>query len=215
MAHLRLTSGPAAGTRYPLDTEKTVLGRHPNCDIVTDASAVSRYHAQITSENDGLYIEDLKSRNGTFVNEQQVAEPRRLRCDDIIRICDLVFVFHDEVSQGQILSSRPQQPSVLFDDSRPGSTFQKTLDVSSQHAGLSVSPEKKLKALVSLTSSLARAFSNLAMAFQFPDSSITSANSSPNTDMRISFTLHPQSTMPWVRVLTMPGRSRPSAEMTR
>jgi sigma-B regulation protein RsbU (phosphoserine phosphatase) len=158
MAHLRLTTGRASGTRYPLEQPKIVLGRHPDCDIVTDSSAVSRYHAKITGRDDGIYIEDIDSRNGTFVNEQRVEQPRRLRCDDVVRICDLIFVFHDEVTQGQILASG-RDSTLLVDDERDKSSIRKTLDVSSRYSGdsISVNATVKLKAMVDLATQLGKA----------------------------------------------------------
>ncbi len=157
MAHLRLTSGTASGTRYPLDRPKTVMGRHPSCDIVTDANAVSRHHAQIIQRDTGYYIEDVKSRNGTFVNEQRVDAPRRLHCDDVIRICDLIFVFHDEVTQGQLLSSNRSVSSATFvDDHRTESSIRKTLDVSSQLNCVTVGADVKLRALIDMAANLAR-----------------------------------------------------------
>ncbi len=158
MAHLRLTSGPAAGTRYPLDRPKTVVGRHPSCDIATDVSAVSRYHAQFLQQDTGYFVEDLQSRNGTFVNEQRVDSPRQLQCDDVIRICDLIFVFHDEVTQGQLLSSsnRAGSSAVFVEDQNPQSSIRRTMDMSSQMSCVSVSAEVKLKALIDMAANLSR-----------------------------------------------------------
>ena len=45
MAYLQSISGSDYGKQYPLESGTVVLGRHPNCDVVLEASAVSRYHA--------------------------------------------------------------------------------------------------------------------------------------------------------------------------
>lgn len=157
MAHLRLTSGPAAGTRYSLDRPKTVVGRHPSCDIATELSAVSRYHAQFVQQNSGFVVEDLQSRNGTYVNEQRVDGPRQLQCDDVIRICDLIFVFHDEVTQGQLLSSNRAGSSAMFvEDKNPQSSIRRTMDMSSKLSCVSVSAEVKLQALIDMAANLSR-----------------------------------------------------------
>ena len=79
----------AAGDNIDLDGARMVLGRHPECDIVLDAAAVSRQHAQILVEGENYFVEDLHSRNGTFVNGRLV-EGRRLLVDgDRLKICDL------------------------------------------------------------------------------------------------------------------------------
>ena len=90
-AYLELRSGEQAGTRYPLNGEKSILGRHPDCQIVIDVGAVSRQHATITADAKGYWIEDLKSRNGTFVNDVQITSRMALRPNDKIKICDYEF----------------------------------------------------------------------------------------------------------------------------
>src|SRR5262245_5858281 len=73
-----------------------VLGRVEACDIVVANHAVSRKHGQISQKPGSLfYIEDLKSRNGTTVNNEQVTQPRLLKHDDGIKICDFLYRFHD------------------------------------------------------------------------------------------------------------------------
>ena len=70
------------------------LGRHPNCDIVLEVGAVSREHARVINVEDSFFLEDLKSRNGTFLNNDKLEGRRQLNEQDQIRICDLVFVFN-------------------------------------------------------------------------------------------------------------------------
>ncbi|RMF91620.1 MAG: FHA domain-containing protein, partial [Planctomycetota bacterium] len=93
MAVLHTIEGPNAGRTYSIDEPSTTLGRHPDCDIVLEIGAVSRQHARITRTESGYVIEDLNSRNGTFVNDQRLIAPHRLREGDRIRICDIVFQF--------------------------------------------------------------------------------------------------------------------------
>jgi len=52
MAFLTVNNGPNAGKRYELDSQKGayMLGRHPDCQIIVDVGAVSRYHAKITAD---------------------------------------------------------------------------------------------------------------------------------------------------------------------
>jgi pSer/pThr/pTyr-binding forkhead associated (FHA) protein len=98
MALLQSLNGQNAGQRYPLVRDSAVLGRDPACDVIVDASAVSRRHARVFRQNDKFFVEDLNSRNGTFVNGQQVLTPRELadvqefvgerpQADDMCLIC--------------------------------------------------------------------------------------------------------------------------------
>ena len=61
------------------------MGRAPRADFVVDAALVSRVHCRVTAGRDGLEVEDLKSTNGTFVNDRRV-ERGRLGDGDRLRI---------------------------------------------------------------------------------------------------------------------------------
>ena len=61
------------------------MGRAPRADFVVDAALVSRVHCRVTAGRDGLDVEDLKSTNGTFVNDRRV-EHGRLADGDRLRI---------------------------------------------------------------------------------------------------------------------------------
>ena len=61
------------------------MGRAPRADFVVDAALVSRVHCRITAGRDGLDVEDLKSTNGTFVNDRRV-DRGRLADGDRLRI---------------------------------------------------------------------------------------------------------------------------------
>ena len=94
MAMLQLFKGSGPGEELPLKGDRVILGRHPDCDVVLDAAAVSRQHAQILEENGQYYVEDLHSRNGTFVNGRLIQGRQVLEDGDRLKICDLSFTFH-------------------------------------------------------------------------------------------------------------------------
>ena len=84
MAILQVSRGATPGTVHELHVERTVLGRHPNCHVVFDNGAVSRHHAQILESHGSYYVEDLRSRNGTFVNGRPVNESKVYDGDQIV-----------------------------------------------------------------------------------------------------------------------------------
>lgn len=96
MAYLEALNGSQTGRHYELDKSIAILGRHPDCEIILDSGAVSRQHAKIRRDGDRFVIEDLKSRNGTFVNGHLLAEPQKLTDGEMIRICDLEFAFRGD-----------------------------------------------------------------------------------------------------------------------
>jgi len=57
--------------RLPAGAIKTV-GRAPRADFIVDAALVSRLHCRITAGDETLEVVDLKSTNGTFVNDTRV-----------------------------------------------------------------------------------------------------------------------------------------------
>ena len=65
---------PADGTqtfRLRAGAVKTV-GRAPRADFVVDAALVSRLHCRLTATDDNIEVIDLKSTNGTFVNDKRI-----------------------------------------------------------------------------------------------------------------------------------------------
>src|SRR5262249_22506508 len=97
---LKYPDGPAPNKHIQLSGETQIIGRDADkCQIVIPHHAVSREHAKITVQNGNYFIEDLKSRNHTFVNSKEVAGRTALKGDDRIKICDFLFQFRDERSQ--------------------------------------------------------------------------------------------------------------------
>lgn len=70
--------------RLPAGAKRT-LGRGPSADFVVDAPLVSRVHCHLSATDTELTIEDLRSTNGTFVNDQRVTQ-RQLHVGDRIRV---------------------------------------------------------------------------------------------------------------------------------
>ena len=79
--------------KFELVSGETTIGRHPDCGIVVDAKAVSRMHAKVINDGTGHYLEDMSSRNGTFLNGQLISGSALLKEGDCIRISEVEFVF--------------------------------------------------------------------------------------------------------------------------
>lgn len=158
MAVLEVIKGLTPGRRFLVEGQHAVLGRHPDCDVVLDVAAVSRHHAKIIHDTGRYFIEDLGSRNGTFINGQMIHGRAALQEGDQVGICDLAF--HFQLDQDEPTGSiMPLLVDDSPDDRIRSSTVMSKLDVSSSwRADLLVArPEVKLKAMVEISKNLGRA----------------------------------------------------------
>ena len=84
---LILASGSREGQAVALDDGRLTIGRDDNNDLQITDEKVSRHHAEISRENGGsAVLRDLGSRNGTFVDEVRLDEPRVLRGGEELRL---------------------------------------------------------------------------------------------------------------------------------
>ena len=90
-AQLEWSQGGVAGV-YVLDQERSTVGKG-SADFAVNERTVSRLHAAIEKVTGGWVIQDLGSRNGTFINGVRVLTPRALRSGDEIRFGSFVAAF--------------------------------------------------------------------------------------------------------------------------
>ncbi len=76
--------GPGSGSRYLLDQDLTVAGRHPDADIFLDDVTVSRRHAKIEREGSVFFVSDQGSMNGTYVDSKRVDRQRLINGMEIM-----------------------------------------------------------------------------------------------------------------------------------
>ena len=93
MPELSLQTADGSRERLPLLKQRVVIGRSRESDIVLPDKWLSRRHAEIRQDDDGYYLSDLGSRNGTLLNGDRVREPQRLRPGDVIKLGEYVLTF--------------------------------------------------------------------------------------------------------------------------
>ena len=81
--------------QIPLDIDCFVIGRESDCHLAIPNQAVSRRHAQLQFEDGQWSIEDLRTRNGTWVNGQRIHSRTPLSHNDEIRVPNFMAVFEN------------------------------------------------------------------------------------------------------------------------
>ncbi len=73
------------GKTYPLDSELTI-GRGQQCSLVIDDAYASTVHARLFNRDEMIFVEDMGSTNGTYLNRQKVTNPTELQRGDKVKI---------------------------------------------------------------------------------------------------------------------------------
>jgi hypothetical protein len=83
---LVVQEGQLAGKRWPLNRSELTIGRGEDCDIVLPDRQVSRHHFRVVRDDDGYNVEDLGSKNGTYINGAPVRGSMQLQDGDEIQV---------------------------------------------------------------------------------------------------------------------------------
>ncbi len=77
------SGGGRAGEVFNIAGERLTIGRSPEAEVFLDDVTVSRNHALIVRRRDGLYIDDLGSLNGTYVNRRRIESHKLVDGDEL------------------------------------------------------------------------------------------------------------------------------------
>lgn len=88
---LKVLRGGSVGKEVRLPTPKCLIGRSEECHMRPKSEAVSRRHCMIYVKGGHVFARDLKSRNGTYVNGDRLAEDRELQPGDELAVGPLAF----------------------------------------------------------------------------------------------------------------------------
>jgi len=81
------------GRDIPLFSGENVIGRDPDVAIPVDNSTVSRHHARLLVGEDAVTLEDLDSKNGTFINGQRISAPTVVTDGDQVAVGEVRMTF--------------------------------------------------------------------------------------------------------------------------
>ena len=77
------SGGGRSGETFPVASERMRIGRSPDAEIFLDDVTVSRNHALLVRRRDGMYIDDLGSLNGTYVNRRRIESHKLVDGDEL------------------------------------------------------------------------------------------------------------------------------------
>ncbi|TWU41984.1 FHA domain-containing protein [Novipirellula artificiosorum] len=109
---LKVLTGSHAGKEIAVASEKFLVGRSDSCQLRPKSESVSRKHCIIVLKDGRVLIQDLKSRNGTFVNEKRlpVGKAKVLKPGDHLKIGKLEFEL--QIEHGLHAAKKPEVKGV-------------------------------------------------------------------------------------------------------
>jgi hypothetical protein len=107
--------GPLKGQRWQL-SQTIVLGREATCDITVADRQISRFHARLTPTSEGIMLEDLGSKNGTYLNGALLSAQVVLQDGDVLSVAmaqQFMFIVSDATTP--LLDGPSQHGRLMMD----------------------------------------------------------------------------------------------------
>jgi len=95
------TRGPLEGARFPVVADGVTLGRDPECTVVLDDGNVSRFHARLVFHNAAIWVQDVGSRNGVFLNDKRIVRHKQFSPGDELVIGEHIFTLELETLEAE------------------------------------------------------------------------------------------------------------------
>ena len=134
---VKVVSGPNSGAEFSLSADGNYLigTDATTCDIVFNDLSVSRQHARVMIDSDEhVAVEDLGSKNGTFVDNEKITERRALSSNALISMGTTTFMLIDREGERHTIVSMPQIPQAKKEETKPFSSLSQA-ETENQSAG--------------------------------------------------------------------------------
>jgi pSer/pThr/pTyr-binding forkhead associated (FHA) protein len=115
LVELRQLNGSQAGSTWTVVGTQYVIGRHADCLLRIDHPKVSLHHCAVLILGNEVWVRDLRSTNGTFVNDTQVTGEYRLGIGDVLRVGPAEFEVLQRTTGAIRQDDRQQYPSTQLE----------------------------------------------------------------------------------------------------
>lgn len=115
---LQAISGELEGQEVTIDRDMLV-GRHQDADLLLQSAEISRRHAAFLLKDDALWVKDLKSSNGTFVNDIRIDQDKMLMDGDIVQFASIKFNVLAPVKAVEVADQSIVEPTSIIADAEP------------------------------------------------------------------------------------------------
>src|SRR5262245_35683019 len=99
---LVVVKGRPEGMEIPLPVPQFLIGRDPRCNLRPNSESISKLHCAILHKKDGVYVRDLKSTNGTFINNDRIFGEIKVKDGDLLHLGPLVLAF--KIEEGSMVT---------------------------------------------------------------------------------------------------------------
>ena len=137
---LQAITGEITGQEITVDCDMLV-GRHQDADLLLQAAEISRRHAALLLKDQLLWVQDLNSSNGTFVNDIRIEQEKQLHDGDIVQFASFKFSVlapAQKITDLPEVEAEPVQAAPIQDLSDQGmpSLAERAAEVEVRHDGM-------------------------------------------------------------------------------
>ena len=197
VAKLIVASGKSAGRSITLKHGKLLIGRAEECGIRPLGEEVSRRHCAVVEDAGSVTVEDLKSRNGTYVNGVKISAKVTVADGDIVRVGPLELKVSCAAPAAAAPAAAAPMDEVsrwLMADDEPAGMFDTTRTISAAEVAAAVNQSAVQDGDASSVSSVPVGAETVVAAGD--SSSVSSAAASSGIDALIAARAHPGSLPP-------------------
>lgn len=112
---LLVNEGPAKGRTVAVKMPQFLIGRDPQCQLRAASPIISKRHCAILVRGDKVYLRDLESTNGSFVNDQPIKGEVELHHEDHLKVGPLSFIIQIESTVPAVKAASKPRPQPVVE----------------------------------------------------------------------------------------------------